>query len=312
MTAKRQLFPIDQASWPIHDELFWTRSVTSDHSSPQTITKPKQLCPRLIYSTPGTTKLLRDTGLLLTESCHICTGGQNPWRQLEKQHYISSRKWAVFAWLSLNSPKCSDYLLIVFKKGQVSSSVSNRMPCTLCITTPTQSPSCVRDVHTPSLLFPQTGFPQTGCFLPGYKTRTMLNLIPLTVLSRQFLPAKGTLPSQTGLIPPSVNSWAAHLVSQTSSLMARCTLSLKATFSSVCFPTKGSPMETALRLSNRKTSYLVSFLYVTNFLQCRRVVGGEFFSTRRLMPFIVNKYLKREQRKRDGEEKRKESCRQCK
>lgn len=81
----------------------------------------------------GLLKFLRDTSLVLTESRHICAGGQKPWHQLEKQHHISSRKWVVFAWLSLNSPKHSGYLLTVFKKGKFQFSVSNRLPCSLCI-----------------------------------------------------------------------------------------------------------------------------------------------------------------------------------
>lgn len=64
---------------------------------------------------------------------------------------------------------------------------------------PTQGPTSVRDVHTPSLLFPQT-----GRFLPVYNTRTILNLIPVTVSGREFLPGKVTLLSWTGLIPPTL------------------------------------------------------------------------------------------------------------
>lgn len=72
----------------------------------------------------------------------------------------------------------------------------------------------------------------------------------------------------------------------------------------MCFPTKGSPLETVLHCLSNNT-YLVSFLNVTDFLQCWRVVGGELLSTCRLMPFIVNKYLKRKQGEWDGEEKKK-------
>lgn len=155
-----------------------------------------------------------DAGLVLTESCHICAGGQNPWYQLEKQYHSSSRKWAVFAWLSLNSPKHSGYLSIVFKKGQVSFQCLQQAAMKLVYKPlPAQGLSSVRDIHTPSLLFPQS-----GCFFPIYNIRTMLNLIPLTVFGRQFLPGKVTLLSQTGEIPPTpCNFWAAHLVSQTSS-----------------------------------------------------------------------------------------------
>lgn len=66
----------------------------------------------------GLLKLLRDW-FGFSDSCHICAKGQNPQYQLEKQHHLSSSKWSMFAWLSLNYPKHSGYLLFVFKKVSV-------------------------------------------------------------------------------------------------------------------------------------------------------------------------------------------------
>lgn len=143
-----------------------------------------------------------------SESCH------NPQYQLEKQHHISSSKRSMFAWLSSNSHKHSGYLLTAFKKAGVSVQCLQQAALQLVYKPPpAHGPSPVRDVHTPSLLLPQA-----GCFLPVYATRMMLSLIPLTVFSSQFLPAKVSLTSWTDLMSPSpCNSWAAHQVSQTSS-----------------------------------------------------------------------------------------------
>lgn len=68
---------------------------------------------------------------------------------------------------------------------------------------------------------------------------------------------------------------------------------------------KKSPGKCLLRCLSNNT-YLISFLNVTNFLQRWRVIGRELLSTCRLVPFIVNKYLKREQGEWDGQEKEKQ------
>lgn len=172
---------------------------------------------------PGTTKALEILGLVLVRAATFMQEARS-----HTTHWKSSRP-------SLNSSKHSGYLC--WKKGEFQFSVSSRLPCSWA-TFPNTGPKSCEGVHTPSLLFSQAGY-----FLPVYGTRMMLNLIPLTVFSSQFLPEKVPLTSWTGLMPPSpCNTWAAHPVSQTSS-SGWPELLLKANFSSVCFPTKRNPLE---------------------------------------------------------------------
>lgn len=136
-TAKSQLFTVDQARWAICHELFWTKSVTYDCFSPQTVNKPKQLCPRLLCGAQGQglLKLLRDTGLVLTESCHICAGHQNPQQQLEKQHYgrslAESRRCLQDQALRLLSTQIICWLCL--KKGKLQFNVPSTLPCSWSI-----------------------------------------------------------------------------------------------------------------------------------------------------------------------------------
>lgn len=130
---------------------------------------------------PGTTEVIKRYWFGFDwELPHLCRTPE-PTTAVGKAalRQISSRKQVVFTGPSSASPEHSDYLLIVFKKGQVAVQCPQHAAMQLEYKSqPIWGLSSVRDVHAPLLLFPQI-----SCFIPPCNARTMLNLIPLTVFS---------------------------------------------------------------------------------------------------------------------------------